>query len=94
MDKKNLVSILELKKLLFDLRDSNSDVCIRFRLVGEMWQANHARILVLTEKGVILNDEDQSKVISISDINSIIQFELDKAFKQYQPHFHYSIGAF
>lgn len=86
---KSKISVLDLKRLLFDLRDSGTDTCIRFRTMGEMWQATYGRILTLTDKGVILDDD--SKTILIADINAVIQFELDKTFRQYQPHFHYRV---
>lgn len=89
----NQLSILELKKLLHSLKDLRPDICIRFRLIGEMWQNNHLHILNVTEKGIVLNDQKTNKLIFIQDLKNVMQFELDHSFQQYQPHFHYSISS-
>lgn len=86
------VSLLELKRLLHSLKDSRPDICIRFRMIGEMWQNHYCRIIDITEKGVTLNDEKFNKLIFIKDLKNVMQFDLDHAFQQYEPHFHYSIN--
>lgn len=88
----NQLSVLELRKLLHSLKDLRPDICIRFRLMGEMWQNNYLRIINVTEKGIVLNDEKANKLIFIQDLKNIMQFELEHSFQQYHPHFHYSIN--
>jgi hypothetical protein len=85
------VNILEFRRLLFELKDFSPQTCIRFRLIGEMWQPNHLRILRLTEKGISLLDQSQNKLLFIQDLQSVMQFELDGSFQHYQPNFHYSV---
>jgi hypothetical protein len=82
--------VLELRRLLYALKESRPDIYFRFRLMGEMWQPNFMGVLLFTETGVALNDRQTSKVHFISDLNNVMQFEIDQAFQQYQPHFHYS----
>jgi hypothetical protein len=89
--KNSQISIVELKRLLFALKDSKLDIGIRLRLVGEMWQNHYLRLLNVTEKSAAFNDERSNKLIFIQDLNNIMQFELDQGFQQYQPHFHYSV---
>jgi hypothetical protein len=91
MTKNNQVPVLELRRLLFELKDLRPDICVRFRLMGEMWQTSHMRVVGLTEKGASLNDESTNKLIFIQDLNNVMQFELDRSFQQYQAHCHYSI---
>lgn len=88
------IPVLELRRLLFELRDFRPDVCVRFRLIGEMWQTHSCRIIKLTEKGVVLNDEKSNKLIFIQDLNQVMQFEIDQSFQQFQPHFHYQVHPF
>jgi hypothetical protein len=83
--------VLELRRLLYALKESRPDIFFRFRLMGEMWQPNFMGVLLFTENGVALNDTQTNKVHFISDLNNVMQFEIDQAFQQYQPHFHYSI---
>jgi hypothetical protein len=87
----NIVSVLELKRLLYALKDLRPDICIRFRLMGEMWQVNHLRIVNIREKGVTLKDEELNELVVVPELNNVMQFELDRAFQQYQPHFHYPV---
>lgn len=91
MVKKIQVPAHELRRLLLYINNFKPDACIRFRLIGDMWQTSYMRVVNLTEKGVTLNDEKDNKLIIIKDLNSIIQFELDQPLERYQPHFHYSV---
>jgi len=91
MSEQHQIAVLVLKQLLHQLKDSGLEIGIRFRLIGKMWQDAHMRVLHVTEKGVALNDEQSKKLIIIEDLSQVMQFELDKAFQQYQPHFHYSV---
>lgn len=88
---KPTVPFLELRRLLFDLTDQNSNVCIRFRFLGEMWQMNHMRVLKIADNEVVLNDELANKLIFLKNIKNIVQFEIDQHFRQYQPHCHYNV---
>jgi len=85
------VSVLELKRLLFDIVDSRAEVSIRFRLIGEMWQISHHRVVTITDPAVILENEFDARSVIVPDISMVMQFELDRGFRQYQPHFHYSV---
>lgn len=91
MTKSTEISVLELRRLLHQIKDLRPDVCVRVRLMGELWQNNHLRIIKLTETGVILNDETVNKLIIIRNLKTVMQLELEYAFQQYQPNFHYSI---
>jgi hypothetical protein len=88
---KNLISVLELKRLLVDLKEKRPDICVRYRLLGEMWVVNSMRVIKVTEKGVMLNDEQKNLLISLPDLSSIMQFEIDAPFMGFQPHFHYNV---
>jgi hypothetical protein len=88
---KNLISVLELKRLLVDLKEKRSDICVRYRLLGEMWVVNSMRVINVTENGVMLNDERKNQLINLPDLSLIMQFELDAPFQGFQPHFHYNV---
>jgi hypothetical protein len=85
-------SISELKRLLYDLHDKQSYTCIRLRLLGEMWKKNFMRIVSITDDGVILSDEISGRLLKISDLKNIMQFELDHNFQQFLAYFHYNVG--
>lgn len=88
---KNLISVLEFKRLLVDLKEKRPDICVRYRLLGEMWVVNAMRVMKVTEKGVMFNDEHNNRLVNVADLGSIMQFEIDAPFQGFQPHYHYDI---
>jgi hypothetical protein len=92
--KNDLVSVGELKRLLITVTDHKMGVCFRYRMLGEMWYPNFLRILKVTDEGVLLNDEVKNAIVSIRDLSQVMQFELDSALHQYQPHYHYSVNPY
>lgn len=87
---KTLISTLELKRLMVDLSEKRPDICIRFRLLGELWGVNFLRVTRISEKGAVLLDETHG-LVSISDLNFVMQFEIDKSFQSFQPYYHYEV---
>jgi len=90
-DTKGVISTLELRRLLFDLKDKRADVCIRFRVLGEMWRPSFMRIVDVTENGAIFENEQTNDWITLADLSEIMQFEIDNRFQHFQPHFHYDV---
>ncbi|HKZ37234.1 MAG TPA: hypothetical protein VJ184_06270 [Chryseolinea sp.] len=88
---KKAISILELKRLLYDLRDKQSYTCIRFRFLGGMWQKDFLQIFKIDEMGAVFHNEFSGELLKLSKLYNIIQFELDHNFQQYQAHFHYNV---
>ena len=85
------VAVLELKRLLVELHEYRPDICIRYRLMGQMWAQNFLRITGLTGDGVLLNDESSHKLIGIANLSTIMQFELDKTFRTFEAYCHYDV---
>lgn len=88
---KTLISVLELRRLMVDLLEKRPDICIRFRLLGELWHIYFMRVMRITGKGALLFDENNN-MVSISDLNSVMQFEIEKPFQGFQPYFHYEVS--
>ena len=91
MTNTTLVSVLELRRLLVEIKEKRADIGVRFRLIGEMWQKVHYHVAGITDKGAVLNDEHANKLIFINDLMQVMQFEIDQRFQQYQPHYHYEV---
>ncbi|MFZ6009603.1 MAG: hypothetical protein ACOYXT_04585 [Bacteroidota bacterium] len=93
------VSVSELRKLLFELKNFRPDIQVRFRLIGEPWHTNFVSITMLTgvsnnfeeSKTVVFTDTILNKVLVIQNITNIMQFEIDGPFGFFQPHFHYNV---
>lgn len=76
---------------MVDILEKRPDICIRFRLLGELWSLNFLRVIRITERGVILLDETLG-LVSVSDLSFIMQFEIDKRFQAFQPYYHYEVA--
>jgi hypothetical protein len=90
-DTPGVISELELRRLLIELKEKRPDICVRYRLLGEMWAQHFMRVLQVTEKGVMLNDEASNKLVIVTNLANIMQFELDNRFQNFQPFFHYEV---
>jgi hypothetical protein len=87
----NQIQVLELRRLLYELKDQQSDICVRFRLIGEKWQVSFMRVSELRAEGVVLINEYSNQIIAIKDLREIVQFEIDARYQNYQPHNHYNV---
>jgi len=91
-DTMRLISVAELRRMLYNLKDHKVNVCIRFRKLGEMWKTNFMRVVDLNEKGAIFNDLTINEFVFISDLEEIMQFELDGRFQNFEPYNHYEVS--
>lgn len=73
------------------MKESRPDICIRYRLLGGLWIKHFRRVILVTEKGALFNDEVSNKLYTLPDLSHIMQFELDRSFQEYQPFFHYDV---
>jgi hypothetical protein len=90
LDNKSL-TVLELKRLLFDLKDQRPDICIRYRLMGEMWRENFTKIVTIADDRLFVEDLRMGFIIHIQNMANIMQFEIDHSFQNFQAHYHYDI---
>ena len=88
--KKTIYSITHLKQILIDIQEHGQNVCVHFRLIGELWQTNFVRVVSVMENRILVNDEMKNKLISI-DLSHVMQFEIDHRFKGIEPHNHYDV---
>jgi hypothetical protein len=89
--RKKSLTVLELKRLLIELKEKRPDICIRYRLIGEMWMDNFTSIRSVVGNSMFVNYERIGMSIHIPNIGNIIQFEIDHTFQQYEAHFHYDV---
>lgn len=91
MEKSSTIHVLELRRLLYELKDRRPDICVRFRLIGEMWQDCFSHLFKFTENGIILVHPNTNQYVVVSDLYKVVQFEIESAFQMYKPHFHYNV---
>lgn len=85
------VSVLLLKKLLYELDDIQSHTCVKVRLLGQRWQQSFMSVVNICDDGVLLYDHSNGAFLHISEVDDIIQFEIDQSFQIFEPHFHYYV---
>jgi hypothetical protein len=90
----SLISVVDLRALFQEITDKRPDICIRYRLIGEMWANYFMRVVSVRGNAVLLQNERDGKLVSIHDMANIMQIELDHSFSGYQPFFHYEIQPF
>lgn len=90
-DSEKKVEVLALRRLLVELKEHRPDICLRYRLLGQMWATHFLRVIQVTEHGALLNDEGSRQLVHIQDLSLIMQFELDKTFQSFQPYIHYDV---
>jgi hypothetical protein len=88
--KKTTYSITHLKQVLVDIKEHGPNVCVRFRLLGELWQTGFVRIVNVIDNRVLINDDARNKLLSM-DLSLVMQFEIDHRFKGIEPHNHYDV---
>ena len=88
----NIISVIELKRLLIELKEKRPGICIRFRLLGELWAKSFSTIAAITDRGVVLKDESTNTFQAISNLSDVTQFEIDEPFQNYQPYNHYEVN--
>jgi hypothetical protein len=87
------VSVTELKALLTAIIDNGRAICFRYRLVGELWQLHHMRVVVRVDDTVRLLNEVTNNTVTIQ-LQDIMQFEIDGSIYGYKPHNHYNVSPF
>jgi hypothetical protein len=101
------ISVSDFRNLLYRLSEERPDIYIRVRFIGDMWLQNFMSIHIVREledngrhqskeklHGIILKDELENKIRIISELKSVIQFEIDKRFHEFQPYSHYTVTPF
>lgn len=88
-----MISLGELRDLLISIGAHQLQISIRYRTLGQLWYPNFLRVVKLEgERSVLFHDEIRKKLISLTDLSRIIQFELDGKHYPFEPNFHYQVS--
>ena len=88
------IPVNELRRLVLSIIEHRAQVCIRFRTIGQVWHPNFLRILKIEDgKTVLFHDEARRMLISLPDLSTIVQFELNDKLYSYEPNCHYQVSA-
>ena len=70
-----------------------ANIRIKCLFDGTTWSPCYLSVVMVTENGAVLKDESRDKIFSISFIQQVIQFVLDKPFDNYYPDQAYTVRA-
>ena len=87
-----LVSVTDLKRLLYAITQQEHPVSIRYRTLGQLWYPNFLSVVKIANTNVLFHDKAKKKLISLPDLTRIIQFELDGKFSSFEPNCHYQVA--
>jgi hypothetical protein len=87
----HVVSRIELKQLLTSIFKYDAAVGFRYRLTDDLWRPDFMSVNQLTERGVMLETDQGSRLLFIPNLSAIAQFELDKSWQQFEPYRHYNV---
>jgi hypothetical protein len=88
-----MISLLELKLLVKSIVNKHADIRIKCLLEGGTWQEHFFIVLMVTEQGIVLSDETNSKIKSIRFLDAIRQFVIDKPFDSYNSNLAYNVSG-
>jgi hypothetical protein len=86
---KNIISVIEFRQLLSGLADAGY-ICIRYRLIGELWSNNFFHVMSVDDKTAVLRNEHSHEYRMI-EYAHVMQFEIDVRYHNYHPNFHYDV---
>jgi hypothetical protein len=87
-----IISLLELKLLVQSIINKHADIRIKCLLEGDTWHEHFFNVLMVTEQGIVLADETNSKIKSIRFMDAISQFVIDKPFDSYNSNLAYGVS--
>ena len=86
------ISPLELKLLAKSIISHKAKIRIKCLLAGGSWTNQFLSVMMVTERGLVLNDDASDKIKSISFIDQVVQFVLDKPFDNYNSNLAYVVS--
>lgn len=85
------ISLLELKLLMKSIVSKQAKIRIKCLLEGGTWTSQFLSVMMVTEKGIVLNDDFNNKIKSIKFLHQVIQFIIDKPFDSYVSNLAYVV---
>ena len=88
----DMISRLELKLLMKSIISRKAKIRIKYLLEGGKWSDRFLSVMMVTEKGIVLNDDSNDKIKSISFLEQIKQLVIDQPFDGYNSNLTYEVG--
>ena len=87
-----VISGLELKLLMKSIISRQAKIRIKYLLEGGVWSNCFMSVMMVTERGIILNDDSKNKIKSIKFLDQIKQLVIDQPFDGYNSNLSYVVS--
>ena len=88
----DIISRLELKLLMRSIISNHAKIRVKYLLEGGAWSNCFLSVMMVTEKGIVLNDDSNNKIKSIKFLDQITQLVLDQPFNGFNPNLAYVVN--
>ena len=87
-----IISRLELKLLMKSIIVHQAKIRIRYLLEGGAWSTCFMSVMMVTENGIVFNDDSNNKIKSIKFLDQIKQLVIDQPFDGYNSNLAYVVS--
>ena len=78
-----IISRLELKLLMKSIIGHRAKIRIKFLIEGGAWSKCFLSVMMVTEKGIVFNDDSNNVIKSLKFLDQITQLVIDQPFDGY-----------
>ena len=86
-----IISRLELKLLMKSIIGHRAKIRIKYLTEGGTWSNCFLSVMMVTEKGIVFNDDSNKKIKSVRFLDQITQLVIDQPFDGYNSNLAYMV---
>ena len=87
-----IISRLELKLLMKSIIGHRAKIRIKYLIEGGVWSNCFLSVMMVTEKGIVFNDDANNEIKSLKFLDQITQLVIDQPFDGYISHLAYIVS--
>jgi len=87
-----IISRLELKLLMKSIIGHRAKIRIKYLIEGGAWSDCFLSVMMVTEKGIIFNDDANNEITSLKFLDQITQLVIDQPFDGYISNLAYIVS--
>ena len=87
-----IISRLELKLLMKSIIGHRAKIRIKYLIEGGVWSNCFLSVMMVTEKGIVFNDDANNEIKSLTFLDQITQLVIDQPFDGYISHLAYIVS--
>jgi len=87
-----IISRLELKLLMKSIIGHRAKIRIKYLIEGGAWSNSFLSVMMVTEKGIVFNDDANNEIKSLEFLDEITQLVIDQPYDGYISHLAYVVN--